>query len=108
MRFFWMPLLLAGGICRAWDTPPHQSITKAAIDSLPKPFVSRLGKEIKPLIELYCIYPDRYQEMAEFGFIRKSDGPRDISEIAAYCIRPDLAAIHGASRDWENDAGSIV
>jgi hypothetical protein len=108
LRAVWLLPLLVGGTCRAWDTTPHQRITKAALDSLPKQFLNRLGPESKPLIELYCIFPDRYQEMAEFGFVRKSAGPRDISEIAAYCVRPDGEAIHGASGDWETDAGSVV
>ena len=106
--FVWLSLLLVGGTCRAWDTPPHQKITKAALDSLPARFVNRLGPESKLLIDLYCIYPDRYQEMAEFGFTRKSPGPQDPSEIAVYCLRPDGEAIHGATGDWETDAGSLV
>jgi hypothetical protein len=108
MRFVWLSLLLVGGTCRAWDTPPHQKITKAALDSLPGKFLVRLGPEAKTLVDLYCIYPDRYQEMAEFGFVRKTAGPQDAEEIAAYCVRPDGAAIHGATGDWETDAGSLV
>jgi hypothetical protein len=104
----WLSLLLVGGTCRAWDTPSHQKITKAALDSLPARFVNRLGPESKLLIDLYCMYPDRYQEMAEFGFTRKSPGPHDASEIAVYCVRPDGEAIHGATGDWETDAGSLV
>jgi len=38
-----LSLLLAGGIGRAWDTPPHRQITKAALDSLPAKFRARLG-----------------------------------------------------------------
>ena len=101
-------LLLAGRTCKAWDTAPHQQITKAALDSLPRQILTRLGTETKPLIELYCMYPDRYQEMSQFGFVRKSSGPQDVSEIAPYCVRPDGEVIHGASGDWETDAGSIV
>ena len=108
MRNFWLALLLAGGTCRAWDTTPHRGITKAALDSLPKTLVARLGAESKPLIEIYCLYPDRYEEMSQFGFVRKSDGPKDVSEIVAYCVRPDGAAIHGATGDWETDAASLV
>jgi hypothetical protein len=108
MREFWLALLLAGGTCNAWDTTPHQKITKAALDSLPKSMLTRLGSEAKPLIELYCLYPDRFQEMSQFGFARKSDGPKDATEIEAYCVRPDGALIHGATGDWETDAGSLV
>jgi hypothetical protein len=106
--FVWLSLLLVGGTCRAWDTTPHQKITRAALDSLPAKFVNRLGPESKLLIDLYCIYPDRYQEMAEFGFTRKSAGPQDASEVAVYCVRPDGEAIHGATGDWQTDAGSLV
>jgi hypothetical protein len=109
MRLFvWLSLLLVGGTCRAWDTPPHQKITKAALDSLPARFVNRLGPESKLLIDLYSIYPDRYQEMVEFGFTRKSAGPQEPSEIAVYCLRPDGQPIHGATGDWETDAASLV
>ncbi len=109
MRLFaCLLLLLAGGTCRAWDTAPHQKITKAALDSLPARYLNRLGPEVKPLIDIYCMYPDRYQEMVEFGFVRRSPGPRDAAEIEAYCVRPDGQAIHGATGDWELDAGSLV
>ncbi len=109
MRLFaCLSLLLAGGTCRAWDTIPHQKITKAALDSLPARYLNRLGPEVKPLIDIYCMYPDRYQEMVEFGFVRSSPGPRDAAEIEAYCVRPDGQAIHGATGDWELDAGSLV
>ena len=101
-------LLLAGLPCLAWDTPPHQSITKAALDSLPKLYLGRFGSEVKPLIEIYCIFPDRYEEMESFGFIRNSPGPRDVSEIRPYCVRPDGQHIHGATGDREMDQASIV
>jgi hypothetical protein len=108
MRIFWLALLLAGGTCKAWDTAPHREITKAAVDSLPKRLLARVGAESKPLVELYCLYPDRYEEMSQFGFVRNSDGPKDASEIAAYCVRPDGEAIHGATGEWETDAASLV
>ena len=103
-----LSLLLAGGTCKAWDTPPHQKITKAAIESLPARFAQRLGGETQSLVELYCIYPDRYQEMTEFGFVRKSAGPQSADEIAVYCVRPDGEAVHGATGEWESDAASLV
>jgi hypothetical protein len=93
---------------QAWDTGPHQRITKAALDTLPKRYLSRLGPEIVPLVELYCMYPDRYLEMERFGFVRKSEGPRSASEIRVYCVRPDGQPIHGASGDRESDLGSVI
>ena len=101
-------LVLAGLPCPAWDTPPHQAITKAALDALPKAYVSRLASEIGPLIEIYCIYPDRYGEMESYGFVRRSPGPRNADEIRRYCLRPDGQVIHGATGDREMDTGSLV
>lgn len=108
MRLLVWLLVLVGLPCRAWDTPPHQRITKAALDALPKAYLGRLGSEVKPLIEIYCIFPDRYEEMERFGFVRNSPGPRDVSEIRSYCVRPDGQHIHGATGDREMDTGSIV
>ena len=104
----WLPLLLCAAPCRAWDTLPHQRITRAALDALPKAHLSRLGSEVKPLIEIYCIFPDRFEEMERFGFVRNSPGPRDVSEIRPYCVRPDGQPIHGATGDRERDTGSLV
>ena len=39
--------------CSGWDTLPHQQITRAALDAVPKPLLSRLASELKPLIDLY-------------------------------------------------------
>ena len=108
MRFLVWLLLLAGWPCRAWDTPPHQRITKAALDALPKAYLDLFGPEVKPLIEIYCIFPDRYEEMERFGFVRNSPGPRNVSEIRPYCVRPDGQSIHGATGDRDTDTGSLV
>ena len=108
MRRLICSLALVRACCWAWDTPPHQQITKAALNTLPKQFLSRLGAEVKPLIEIYCIYPDRYEEMEHFGFVRKSPGPRTASEIRLYCVRPDGKGIHSATGDRETDTGSLV
>ena len=104
----WLSLFLVAVPGRAWDTLPHQRITKAALDTLPKQLLNRLGSEVKPLIEIYCIFPDRYQEMERFGFVRNSPGPRAAAEIKAYCVRPDGQAIHGATGNREMDTGSVV
>ena len=104
----WLLLSLAAVPCRAWDTLPHQAITRAALDALPKPYLSRLAPEVKPLVEIYCMFPDRYLEMERFGFVRNSPGPRSASEIRPYCVRPDGTAIHGATGDRDMDMGSLV
>ena len=98
----WLALALVP--CDAWDTVPHRKITKAALDALPNLF----GAEAAPLIDLYCIYPDRYVEMEQFGFARKDNGPRAASEIRAYCVRPDGQIIHGITGDRESDLKSLV
>ncbi|MBZ5620180.1 MAG: hypothetical protein LAQ69_15860 [Acidobacteriia bacterium] len=103
-----LPLLLVSGPANAWDTTPHQRITKAAIDTLPKRFLTQFGAEIAPLIEIYCLLPDRYVEMQRFGFVRRSPGPRSASEIEVYCIRPDGQAMHGATGVRDTDIGSLV
>jgi hypothetical protein len=97
-------LALAMLPCRAWDTVPHRKITKAALDSLPDLF----GSEAVPLVELYCIYPDRYVEMEQFSFARKDNGPRTASEIRAYCVRPDGQPVHGITGDRESDLKSLT
>jgi len=101
-------LLLAVLPCGAWDTPPHQKITRAALDSLPRSLAERFGTESGPLVEIYCIYPDRYVEMEEYGFVRKTPGPHSASEIRVYCVRPDGRPIHGATYDREDDLRSLV
>jgi hypothetical protein len=101
-------LLLAPGPANAWDTAPHQRITKAAVDSLPRSVLDRFGAETGPLIEIYCMLPDRYTEMESFGFVRKSPGPRTSAEIRPYCVRPDGQLIHGATGDRDSDAVSLV
>lgn len=102
-----LPLLLPWP-CTAWDTAPHQTITKAALDSLPKPVLARFGDEAGPLAAVYCLYPDRYLEMVRFGFVRKSAGPRTSEEIRVYCVRPDGQAVHAATGDRDSDLGSLV
>ena len=107
MRLLAASLLLAGRAL-AWDTPPHRAITRAALDALPASLVQRFGSEAAPLVNLYCIYPDLFQEMDRFGFVRKSPGPRSASEIRAYCMRPDGELVHGATGEREADLASLV
>ncbi|HEY2015718.1 MAG TPA: hypothetical protein VGH38_19580 [Bryobacteraceae bacterium] len=92
----------------AWDTLPHQKITWAALDSLPPDILDSWGREVEPLVSIYCMYPDRYTEMDRFGFVRKSRGPRTAAEIRLYCVRPDGQPIHGATGDRDLDTASLV
>jgi hypothetical protein len=93
---------------QAWDTLPHQRIAKAALDSLPSRFLQRFGGETMRLAEIYCIYPDRFDEMERYGFIRKSPGPRNASEIRVYCMRPNGELVHGATGDRDADLASLA
>lgn len=101
-------LLAAVGCCVAWDTAPHRAITKAALDAMPERLRSQLGDEAPHLIRIYCMLPDRYVEMERFGFARNSPGPREASEIEAYCARPDGSQIHSATWDRDEDLKSLV
>jgi len=104
-----IPLLfLVPPPANGWDTNPHRLITRAALRTLPAPLRNRLGPELQPLVDIYCIYPDRYEEMERYGFVRKSPGPRSASEIRIYCVRPDGQPIHGATGDREADIVSLA
>ncbi len=94
--------------CAAWDTVPHQKITKAALAAAPNGMVARLGAEAGALERIYCLYPDRYVEMEHYGFVRKSPGPKTAAEIRAYCLRPDGEAIHGITRNRKSDLQSLL
>jgi hypothetical protein len=103
-----LALLLVPWSSNAWDTGPHQRITKAALDAMPKGFVDRLGAGAGALVEIYCMYPDRYLEMEQFGFVRKSPGPLSAAEIRPYCVRGDGTAVHGATGDRDADMASLI
>ena len=103
-----LALLLVPWPSNAWDTVPHQRITKAALDTMPKRPLDRLGTEAASLVEIYCIYPDLYEEMEHFGFVRRGPGPRSVAEIRQYCVRGDGRPVHGATGDREVDTGSLV
>jgi hypothetical protein len=108
VRLLLCSALLSAATCSAWDTVPHQQITRAALDALPKQLSGCIGAEAEALARIYCMLPDRYLEMERYGFVRNSSGPRTASEIRAYCVRPDGVAIHGASFDRETDTASVV
>jgi hypothetical protein len=92
----------------AWDTLPHQRITRAALDSLPQAMRARIAPEFENIAEIYCMYPDRYAEMSEYGFVRRSPGPKTAEEIRRYCVRDDGEALHSASWDADEDMGSLL
>jgi hypothetical protein len=92
--------------CNGWDTVPHRKITQAALDALPESVSGRFGAALAPLVQTYCIYPDNYLEIVQYGFKRR-DGPRSAEEIRAYCVRPDGTSIHGMTGDRRSDAASV-
>lgn len=103
-----LALLLVPWPSNAWDTAPHQRITKAALDTTPQRLLDRLGTEATSLVEIYCIYPDLYEEMERYGFVRRGPGPRSVAEIRQYCVRSDGRPVHGATGDRDVDLGSLV
>jgi hypothetical protein len=108
VRLLLCSALLSAATCSAWDTVPHQQITRAALDALPRHLSGCFGAEADSLVRIYSMLPDRYLEIQRYGFVRNSPGPRTAAEISAYCVRPDGVAIHGASFDREMDTASIV
>jgi hypothetical protein len=108
MKRVLLVLLLACPVCRPWATLPHRAITQAALDTLPAPLRARIAADEALLIESYCMLPDRYVETEQFGFTRKGPGPRDLSELRIYCVRPDNVAVHSASWDRDDDLASLV
>ncbi len=92
----------------AWHAPPHRLITRAALNTLPAQARARLGAEASNLVELYCLYPDRYVEIQQFGFVHKSPGPKTQEELHVYCFRPDGEPLHSATWNREEDLGSLV
>jgi len=101
-------LLLIAVPCAAWDTAPHQKITREALATLPKNVLDRFGSESTALVEIYCTLPDRYVAMERFGFVMKDSGPRSAAEIRRFCVRPDGEPVHSPTGNRDTDLGSLV
>jgi hypothetical protein len=101
-------LVVYATVCGAWDTKPHRAMTQAALDTLPQRYRAQLGPEAAALAETYCMLPDRYVELEQFGFLRKSPGPQTLEEMRAYCVRPDGIALHSFFWDREDDLGTLI
>lgn len=101
-------LALAAVSACAWDAAPHRLMTRAALDSLPPAVIARFGAEARNIPETYCLLPDRYVEIAQFGFARNSPGPRTAEELRPYCVRPDGRAVHSATFDRDDDLGTLI
>lgn len=93
---------------RAWHTPPHQQISRAAVDSLPAPMQERLGLEKEMLIWVNCMHPDRYRAMVQQGLERDPNpGGRTRAEMKIYCELPDERIIHNVTQNRREDLTSF-
>lgn len=92
----------------AWHTPPHQQITRAAVDTLPVAMQEKLGLEKEMLIWVNCMYPDRYRGLAQEGPEKDPNpGPRNRAELKRYCEMPDGRAIHNVTQKRHEDLASF-
>ena len=91
-----------------WHTPPHQQITRAALDSLPTPLQEKLGLEKDMVIWVNCMYPDRYRGLAQEGPEKDPNpGPRDRAALKPYCEMPDGRPIHNVTQNRAQDVASF-
>lgn len=105
----------------AWHTPPHQQITRAAIDSLPAAMQARLGAEKETLILVNCMYPDRYRALgnakpevvpaekwlAEISPRTRENFDRVRAGMKLYCEMPDGRIIHNVTQNRAEDIASL-
>jgi hypothetical protein len=92
----------------AWHTPPHQQITRAALDSLPVALQEKLGLEKEMIIWVNCMYPDRYRGLAQQGPEKDPNpGPRDRAQMKIYCEMPDGRQIHNVTQNRAEDLASF-
>jgi hypothetical protein len=92
----------------AWHTPPHQQITRAALDSLPTSLQEKLGIEKDVVIWINCMYPDRYRGLAQQGPEKDPNpGPRDRAALKPYCEMPDGRPIHNVTQNRAEDIASF-
>jgi hypothetical protein len=103
-----LSLAAAAAPCLAWHTPPHQQITRAALDSLPVAMQEVLGLEKDMVIWVNCMYPDRYRGLAQQGPEKDPNpGPRDRAAMTPYCELPDGRAIHNVTQNRAEDLASF-
>ena len=101
-----LPAFVVEGL--AWHTPPHQQITRAAVDSLPVALQEKLGLEKEMLIWVNCMYPDRYRGLAQEGPEKDPNpGPRNRADLKRYCEMPDGRAIHNVTQNRQEDLASF-
>src|SRR5215218_319971 len=112
-RIFWRVFLVVAltalaAEALAWHTPPHQQITRAALDSLPTPLQEKLGLEKEMIIWVNCMYPDRYRGLAQEGPEKDPNpGPRNRAELKLYCEMPDGRPIHNVTQNRAEDLASF-
>lgn len=119
-RLLWLLGLIAVEAA-AWHTPPHQQITRAAVESLPPAMQERLGSEKETLIVVNCMYPDRFRALgnakpdvtpaekwlAEISPRTRENFERIRSEMKAFCELPDGRAIHNVTENRDEDLASL-
>jgi hypothetical protein len=98
---------LTTAVC-AWHTPPHQQITRAALDTLPTALQEKLGLEKDLIIWVNCMYPDRYRGLEQQGAERDPNpGPRNRAEMKRYCEMPDGRPVHNVTQKRAEDVASF-
>lgn len=107
----------------AWHTPPHQQITRAAINSLPVAMQEKLGSEQETLIMVNCMYPDQYRTLgnldpdklhdpvpkwlAEISPRSRENWRRIRTEMKIYCEMPDGRPMHNVTQNRQEDLDSL-
>jgi hypothetical protein len=105
---FFLTTGLSATAAFGWHTPPHQQITRAALDSLPTPLQEKLGLEKDMTIWVNCMYPDRYRGLAQEGPEKDPNpGPRDRAALKPYCEMPDGRPIHNVTQNRGEDIASL-
>lgn len=101
-------LLMFARAALPWEGGPHRAMTRAALDSLPPARVAAFGSEAAALAGTYCMLPDYYTAMTNYGFRAPRPAPQSIDEVVPYCLRPDREPVHSATWDRQEDLASLL
>jgi hypothetical protein len=110
MRFPAKPalVLLAALPSFAWEGAPHRAMTRAALDSLPPALRALFGSELPFIAQTYCMLPDYYTAMLNYGFRAPKPAPQSLDDVLPFCQRPDRETIHSATWDRHEDLASLI
>lgn len=100
-------LMFAPG-ASGWEGGPHRAMTRAALDSLPAARLTAFGPELAALAQTYCMLPDYYTAMINYGFRAPKPAPQSLDEALPYVLRPDREPVHSASWDRQDDLATLV